>query len=316
MATARKPFDHDLKLLRAMQHLQDFDTKARTWLGEEHYTLRYEYDPDARFGGASRPFRNQGFYMLGGSVFIPGQGPQTAPPSIEFGQGSMTAYATAEQPPPDPLSLLIGDTLHNMRSALDTLAFALALAHTNPLPQVLIEKSEFPIFGDEDKKGTPGMGANMFRDNGRVKIAGWHPDAQTAVELLQPYKAGNAFRRHPLWVLHELDRVNKHRLLHSTVATFAGTLWDIPQFRNIRCIGPGFTESLDGSIGTDTPISRICGIHPIDANAEMHVEIHPALQIAFAQGTPCVEQEAVVPTLLAIHTHIATEILPNLTGFL
>src|SRR5437588_11644673 len=160
-------FDHELKFGRALKHLQDLDAKSRDWFAGDHQSIREKLEADGR------------------TVWL----------------------ATAEQVPPDPFSLLIGDCLHNLRSGLDVLAFSLALAYTTPLPDDLVESSEFPIFGDEDRRGRTGVGAQMFRDNGRFKVRGIDPNALTEIERLQPYYRGYQFRTHPLWVLHDLDRI-------------------------------------------------------------------------------------------------------------
>ena len=317
-------FDHELKLRRALKHRKEVNGEVGTWLNGNHHTVRYEYDPDSVVAPVlGAPGGN---YMLGGPVFIPGQGPGTAPEGIEFGHGLVTALASAEDPPADTFSLLIGDALHNLRSALDALAYSFAVAFTKPLPKEIANSSEFPVFGDEDGKGIPGVGNTMFHQtskkgdpvpgSGLFKIRGCDPGVQTIIEGLQPYKRGNAFRSHPLWVLHDLDRISKHRLLHTTVAAFYGTTWDIQRFRNVRCIGPGMVVSLAGRIETDTPISRIYGIHPIDPNAEVHVEIQPAIDIAFAPGTPGVDGEPVLSTLANLYGYIVTDVLPPLLGFL
>jgi len=323
------PLDHELKLIRASKHLRELDTEAAGWLDGEHHTVRYEYDPQYVWTGPVPPgpaALGNARYFLEGSVFIPGQGPGTAPPSVQFGRGMLTAYATVEQPPRDPISLLVGDALHNMRAALDNLAYALAVAFTRPLPEEHASNSEFPIFGDEDRQGKCGVGASHFnaqdkkggpaRGSGLAKIQGWHPDAQTVVEGLQPYQRGQNFRTDPLWILHDLDRLDKHRLLHTTIAAFAGTLWDVQRFRNVRAIGPGFIESLGGAVDTDTPIARICGIYPIAPNDEMHVAIHPALVVAFSPQTPSAAGAPVTDTLRALYDHIVGTVVPTLEPFL
>jgi hypothetical protein len=103
---------------------------------------------------------------------------------------------------------------------------------------------------------------------------------------LQPYQRGNGFRSDPLWIRHDLDRISKHRLLHTTVAGFDGAVWDIVVFTNVRAIGPGMMQSLAGTVETDTPIGRIYGINPVDPDAEMHVDIQPALDIVFSKQAP------------------------------
>ncbi len=49
-------------------------------------------------------------------------------------------------PPTAELSLIIGDCIHNVRSALDNLAFELTLAYKGaPLPSSVETSSQFPI---------------------------------------------------------------------------------------------------------------------------------------------------------------------------
>jgi hypothetical protein len=116
-------------------------------------------------------------------------------------------------------------------------------------------------------------------------------------------------------MLHELDRIDKHRLVHSTMTSFSGTTWDFQRATNVRAIGPGLIQSLSGPIETDTPIARIYGIHPIGPSTEVHVEIHPSIGIAFAQGTPCVEGEPVMQTLSTIYNYVTGTVLNALRQF-
>lgn len=306
--------DHELKFSRALKHLQDLDGEIRRWLDGHHYTVRYEFDLQARFGGLNKPDPASRFSMFSGTVSFDGKSIPT-PPGVEFGHGLLTAFATAEQPPRDPISLLIGDTLHNLRSGLDNLAHALALAGPGPLSKEFPGSSEFPIFGDENRKGVAGSGPGLFQNNGLFKIQGWHPDAKAAVELLQPYHRGNDYRSDPLWTLHELDNISKHRLLHPAVAAFESTRWRPSGFTNVL-VGPGIMEFPRGAIQADTPIARVFGVRPIDPAAEMHVEIHPALDVAFTGSAPSALGKPVVATLANIYTHVIEKVVPELVRYL
>jgi hypothetical protein len=328
-----QPFDHELKLRRSLEHLQDLDHVIGPWVEQNHYSVRYDYEPDRKWDGPIPPGgfdmpRGTARYYLAGAVVLPGQPPFDISDAV-FGKGVLTAFVTAEQPPRDPVSLLIGDVLHNLRSALDLLAFALASAYTKPLPEEFAERSEFPIFGDEDREGNRGIGSTRFHErtkkglptarSGLAKIAGWHPDAQAAVERLQPYQRGNEFRSDPLWLLHELDRVSKHRLLHAGVAVGAGNLLRLePPYEamNVRAIGPGLIDSIGGPLDTDTPIARWWGVRPIDPNAEVNMEIHPALQVAFRPEAVGSQDKLVVPTLAELYNHIVGKVIPSVTPYL
>jgi hypothetical protein len=97
-----------------------------------------------------------------------------------------------------------GDTIHNLRSALDHLAYQLVLVGSpgvEPSRQV-----EFPIAKDE---------ASYKADKPR-KVKGMRSDAVEAIDALKPYHGGTE----AFWRIHELDNIDKHRDLFKT-----GTDW-------------------------------------------------------------------------------------------
>ncbi len=98
----------------------------------------------------------------------------------------------------------IGDVLFNFRSALDQLAWQLALV--NRPGQEPPTRTEFPIFKD----------AEEFNRNREAKIGGLSTEAQERIYALQPFSAERAVRPEGdnLWLLHELNRTDKHRTLH------------------------------------------------------------------------------------------------------
>lgn len=57
-----------------------------------------------------------------------------------------------KRPPLIEWGALIGECLFNFRSALDHLAFDLAVAHSGPLAPGVEETSEFPIFWKREPK--------------------------------------------------------------------------------------------------------------------------------------------------------------------
>lgn len=107
-----------------------------------------------------------------------------------------------EEPPPDPrFALILGDCIHNIRSALDHLVVQLALLHM--ASSVAIDKTAFPIcLSPADfKKATVRKVAPYISGN-----------ALTEIEKLQPYSTGDGMQD-ILWVLSQLDIIDKHRLL-------------------------------------------------------------------------------------------------------
>jgi hypothetical protein len=110
-------------------------------------------------------------------------------------------------PPIDEWSLIVGDCVHNMRAALDQLAWQLDSA-----PTTGPGGTTFPIYIKEPKSWpTPSVA--------RMPAA-----AQPIIEGLQPYNEPTPDRieRHPLATLHALDISDKHHVLIAAVGKVAG----------------------------------------------------------------------------------------------
>src|SRR3954469_10609303 len=108
----------DFKLNRALEHLEALERELTTWLKTKPYTLVDEPDPDG------------------------------APDSVKFRVRARRLRIERIEPVPDRFSLLIGDFLFNVRSALDHLALALAYKFTPSISDTQVGWSEFPIFGE------------------------------------------------------------------------------------------------------------------------------------------------------------------------
>jgi hypothetical protein len=105
--------------------------------------------------------------------------------------------------PPLVWSIVIGDCVQNARSALEHLAWQLA----------------YPEFGGCGPK--PGRTAfpiclkhGEFK---KIKDEFGRP-VQEAMEKVQPYELGENAGQHPLWILHDLARIDRHRVLHVVAA--------------------------------------------------------------------------------------------------
>lgn len=103
-----------------------------------------------------------------------------------------------------------GDVIHNLRSALDHLAWELAKWKTGEPIKPL--NCCFPIGRDIDNyKSIKAGGA----------VAGMSPEAKKAIDDLRPYKSG----AEALWMIHYLDIIDKHRhlLIAGYQISFIGT---------------------------------------------------------------------------------------------
>jgi hypothetical protein len=106
-----------------------------------------------------------------------------------------------KDPLPDRIPLIIGDAIHNLRSALDLLAFHL-LRDSGRAE----DKIYFPIV--RDKVG-PKAAEDTIRSAG-IDLAG--ANVVALFKSFEPYKGGHL----QLWELHRVDIIDKHRLLLTT----------------------------------------------------------------------------------------------------
>jgi hypothetical protein len=110
-------------------------------------------------------------------------------------------------PPIDEWSLIVGDCIHNMRAALDQLAWQL-----DSEPTAGPGGTAFPVYAKKPKNWpTP-------------TVARMPAAAQAIIEGLQPYNEPTPDRieRHPLATLHALDISDKHHVLIAAVEKVAG----------------------------------------------------------------------------------------------
>lgn len=96
---------------------------------------------------------------------------------------------------PEHWGAIIGDVIHNLRSALDHLACELVVANG----QAVTRNTVFPISEDVHK----------FRAHALKALNGVSKIAYSTVERLKPYKWGNL----DLWQIHKLDIIDRHRMI-------------------------------------------------------------------------------------------------------
>ena len=99
---------------------------------------------------------------------------------------------------------MVGEFLHNTRSALDNLVWQLVL-RSGATPS---NRNQFPIFTDPARPPAQGRLDTMLR--------GVSADHRTVIEELQPYRGGHIHRlaKRALTILANLSNIDKHRYLH------------------------------------------------------------------------------------------------------
>jgi len=235
-------FGSRTKIERAKQHLRDLDACMKAFTASDPYPLGSKFDEQT------------GLHQL---------------------------YVERLTPIPSMAPAIIGDIVHNLRSALDHLAYRLVFKGTsgvgiltknggNPFQHVY-----FPIFDDVHKYEARKVG----------QIKGMSKPAIDAIDRIKPYKGGND----TLWRLHRLNNIDKHRLLVVVAAQFQGfyldTGWLIP---NIPIRGQKFVPVEAGAILFSATPQVI---------KQMGNKVELSLEMAFFEPE-IVEGEPIRPTLV------------------
>lgn len=125
--------------------------------------------------------------------------------------------------PPLRLSLICGDAVHNLRTALDHLVWQLVLTEGNEPGKW----NSFPIYSDPKAFTRDARSRKKKRGPGPLEGIDPNGEAWAVIEGAQPYRADNP-RANPLSMLHELDVIDKHRtLLITLLFPDETTLWDL-----------------------------------------------------------------------------------------
>ena len=151
-----------LKVKRADKHIRDLEETINTFLSGQPYKVSSKKHPHLPWG--------------------------------------TTFFVEKAQPIPDDVYVIAGDTIHNLRSALDHLAWQLVEA-SGGTPN---SRTGFPVFDPAAFK-TKKDETKFFER----KVTGMQPSIVTAIQSEKPYKGGNDV----LWAIHSLDIVDKHHLL-------------------------------------------------------------------------------------------------------
>jgi hypothetical protein len=136
-------------------------------------------------------------------------GHQTVDP--ETGYEHRIIYLEVDEFPPDDLwGPVIGDIVHNLRSALDHLAWDIARPESR---RDNARDIGFPIFLTHPAN-KPKVCQAL-----RQKLDHIRPEFHGVIKRVQPYEAQDL--HHPLWLLNQLWNADKHRTLHVTHFMFS-----------------------------------------------------------------------------------------------
>ena len=199
-----------------------------------------------------------------------------------------------DPPIPDAVPMLIGDAVHNLRSALDHLACALADLEASTTSETGQSDIEFPIYISKTK----------FNDTGARRIKKLPSSAQDEIKSLQPHHAGNDARFHFLWVLHQLDIIDKHRRISVLGGRYSLPDNYIPQARQgneLVIRGRIYIPFKDGDV-----------IRIGDVDPEFEPDITGTVAIKFGDGP---DESIDYSALRVIHKNISNDVLPRFAHF-
>jgi hypothetical protein len=271
---------HVLKLERAREHLEALKLEADTWINGKPYSIVDESNPNPRNDKPGYLLCVQRRFRVEHVAGVPGK-----------------------------LSVMIGDVVFNARSALDHLALALALAHTTNMNEGQIRDSEFPIFDSPIDSRTE-----------RKKIGCMAPEVRDIVKSLQPYHAADGSGEHPLWLLHRINCIDKHRILTAcTISPERGSegpygLKHGFRFSNwIRDLQGMFWIATPTELVNDAVILQYGIMADLDANIAMEPDF--PIEIAFGEESPAPLKSA-IPLLDSILDFVRDSVITPLAKFL
>jgi hypothetical protein len=219
-------------------------------------------------------------------------------PAVRYDEphtGDLIYRVKVSEQPPLPWSAIIGDCVHNLRSALDLLVCEMVRARGKRVT----DDTGFPIF----------KSADVFESDHARKVQGVPKVAVDLIKEAEPYQGAN----NPFWRLHKLDIADKHKLLvpvgmaheHTTnTYTLADVLdaypdattinlSEIPSSTGIGIAAPKLTFPLED----DAEIHRIPATLREDPIAQMNMNPEFEFEVAFGE-VEVVKGQPLMPTLL------------------
>ena len=172
------------------------------------------------------------------------------------------------------LSTVVGDIVHNLRSGLDYIAHE--LIRVNGCSTTF--QTQFPICESATDFFNEAICKNRL---GGISLRGY-----TLIEAMQPYwdTSGND-TPHPLWLLHKLSNIDKHKMPNLTVLGATATINFVALDGHIRRTDHVERAVYDGAILTTVPARFL------DEGVKMNgrVALHVAFQDAPLTGVRAID---------------------------
>jgi hypothetical protein len=262
MAESRWLRGPEAKLERAVEHLESLERDGERFLKSKPYAVTMEFEPQT---------------------------------------GRYIARFRARKQPPLSMSVRVGELVHNLRSALDHVAWVLASANADDAGALWEPKTRrkimFPVAKD----------AATFESHSLMSFIS--QEAKAALDPLQPHHRGHPYQvaRHPLSVLHELWNIDKHRVVHAgmgaidlSTTTFYRRAIFTEEFEAELEVEP---VNHEGPLKDGTPIAylRVPSLPNPPRTLQMHVKGEPTASVLFSAG----EYAVSVPGLEGMCAYVA-----------
>lgn len=207
----------------------------------------------------------------------------------QTGQNFLHVEFREELFPTDECALVIGDALHNLRSALDFMWYQFV---SNPT-----KWTRFPIF--DTRQDLERILNSALEQEQIVKL-----DRDFVVDNVKPYQGGNNL----LWALHDMNIRDKHHLFIPVLKLMQ--VFDVRlEDENACAVGPkGFAHHTSFRYEITDALNR---------KVTVKSKGRPAARIFFGKDTPFIDQ-SVIPTLFRIAEEVTRTVeafeLPGAPG--
>jgi hypothetical protein len=215
----------------------------------------------------------------------------------DYNTTTIIHYVSHIEDVPERIPLVAGDAIHNLRSALDHLVYQIIRAN-GKTP----DRPEYPIHETFQKYQRAISGAK------KGLVAQLGNPAMNIIDSTQPYLGGED----KFWILHELDRIDKHRLLLTAGAAFRKARIDAPPDH------PMFTSGVIKDVFLELePISGfplVKGQELLTVPAQANYNPEFTFDVAFAEPK-IVEGKAVLETVQKLF-HLVDGVVPKFSQLL
>ncbi len=196
-------------------------------------------------------------------------------------------------------SAVIGDCIQNLRSALDHMVWQLAPKTARLTTPTALE---FPIFGDSKK----------YAEGATTRIGSLPGAARKIIDSVQPFHKGSEYIGDPLWQLHTLSNIDKHRRLHVGDVSLEAINLDVrgKRLQTVWQATPPAVRARRGMV-----LARIAEAEVRRFGEPSRVQVQPSafLTIAF-EDSEDVTGEGVIGTLRSIRDRVG-DVLDQLDPF-